>query len=62
MKSTDKKTSFKIDKKIYIVFFVLIIIAITNAIVSTFTIEKSKKMSYLDGNYKQLFINLTILK
>ena len=45
MQRPDKKTSFKIDKKIYIVFFVLIIIAITNAIVSTFTIEKSKKIT-----------------
>ncbi len=45
MKRTDKKTSFKIDKKIYLVFFVLIIIAITNAIVSTYTIDKSKRIT-----------------
>lgn len=44
MKS-DKKTSFKIDKKIYVVFFVLIIIALTNAIVSTYTINKSKHIT-----------------
>src|SRR6185436_20006415 len=42
MKRAHKKTSFKIDKKIYLVFFALIIIALTNAIVSTYTINKSK--------------------
>ena len=44
--NTEKEgRSFKIDKKIYLLFFALILIAITNAIVSTYTIEKSKQIT-----------------
>jgi signal transduction histidine kinase/CheY-like chemotaxis protein len=45
MNRTGKKISFKIDKKIYVVFFVLIIIAMTNVIVSTYTIDNSKRIT-----------------
>lgn len=45
MKLLEQKGSFKIDKKIYVVFFVLITIAISNAVVSTYTIDKSKNIT-----------------
>ncbi|MFI5218029.1 MAG: MCP four helix bundle domain-containing protein, partial [Bacteroidia bacterium] len=45
MNSDKKKWSFKIDKKIYLLFFALILIALANAIVSTYTIEKSKRIT-----------------
>ena len=45
MEQNMKKRSFKIDKKIYLVFFVLIVITITNAIVSTYTIDGSKRIT-----------------
>lgn len=35
----------KIDKKIYIVFFVVIAIAIINAVISTYTIKKSQNIT-----------------
>lgn len=45
MENNLKKRSFKIDKKIYLVFIALIAIAITNAVVSTYTINKSKDIT-----------------
>ncbi|MEP7169693.1 MAG: hypothetical protein ABI855_10020, partial [Bacteroidota bacterium] len=68
MKPTDKKSSFKIDKKIYLVFLALIIIALTNAIVSTYTIDKSKRITTEIGtvtnpSLSQLFeMNLLVTK
>lgn len=41
----DSKGSYKIDKKIYIVFIALVLITIVNAVVSTYVINKSKDIT-----------------